>query len=177
MTTPASSEPDFVDELAELLSSARAKATISRARLARSTLYDPQYHIAVIACAMRIHSERPHHRILASWLKLLQFIAARPTLVDQFIGYAGARRAGDLELWQQMPRGYLGDETHEGVMNLLVASGMLRKVGDAIEASSRYSMLAQLVDRIELDGLFSGERAILQRLRSVKVTKVLLGAS
>lgn len=177
MTTPADPEADFVDELVQLLWSAKAKATINPARLARSTLYDPQYHIAVIACAMRAHGQGPHRSILAPWLKLLQFIAARPMLVDQFIKYAGARRGDTLELRQQMPRGYLGDETHEAVIELLVASGILQKSGDAIEASTRYSVLDQLADRIEADGLFAGEREILARLRSVKVTKVLLGAS
>ena len=48
---------------------------------------------------------------------------------------------------------------------------------DAIEASSRYSVLEQLAAHIEKENLFARERAIVERLRSVKVTKVLLGAS
>lgn len=177
MATAAHPEPDFVDQLVQLLSSAKAKATINPARLARSTLYDPEYHTAVIACAMQAHGDGPQHRVLAPWLKLLQFLAARPALVDKFIEYAGERRGGNLELWQQMPRGYLGDETHEGVIDLLVANGILRKSGDSIEASSRYSVLEQLAAHIEKENLFARERAIVERLRSVKVTKVLLGAS
>jgi hypothetical protein len=177
MATTPHPEPDFVDELVQLLSSANAQAKINPARLARSTLYDPEYHTAVIACAMRAHGEGPQHRVLAPWLKLLQFVAARPALVDKFIEYAGARRGGNYGIWSQMPRGYLGDETHEAVIDLLVASGVLRKTGDGIEASSRYSVLEQLAARIETENLFARERGILDRLRSVRVTKVLLGAS
>jgi hypothetical protein len=177
MAPPVTPETDFVDELAQLLESAMAKATINPARLARSTLYDPQYHIAVIACAMYLHGEGPQHRILAPWLKFLQFVAARPTLVDQFVQYAGVRRDSALELWQQMPRGYLGDETHESVIDFLVASSILQRSGDSIEGSSQYSALRNLARSIEEDDFFAAERAILDRLRSVKVTKVLLGAS
>ena len=76
-----------------------------------------------------------------------------------------------------MPRGYLGDETHDNVIDLLVACGVLLKAGDWIEASSRYSVLADLGARIDAEGLFVGERTIMERLRSVRVTKVLLGAT
>jgi hypothetical protein len=168
-------EHDFVEELVQLLASANAQAKITPARLARSTLYDPQYHIAVIACAMREHGEGSSHRILAPWLKVLQFVAARPTLVDPFIDYVESRKA-NFELWKQMPRGYLGDETHDAVVDLLVASGILRKSGDAVEGSLRYSTLGDLAMRIDADNLFAAERSVLKRLRSVKATKVLLGA-
>src|SRR4051794_16492522 len=107
MVTADDPEPDFIDELVQLLSSAKARTRINHARLTRSTLYDSQYHTAIIACAMRAHGDGPQHRILAPWLKLLQFVAARPTLVEKLIEYVRGRRGGGLELWQQMPRGYL----------------------------------------------------------------------
>lgn len=177
MTTSLPQSGDALEELTQLLTAARARTKINRARLTRSTLYDPQYHIAVIACALRVHGEGPHHRILTPWLKLLQFVAARPALVDQFRAYARSRREGDLQSWAQMPRGYLGDETHDGVVDLLVASGILRKSGDSIEGSTRYSVLEDLATRIETDELFVGERAIIEGLRDVRITKALLGAT
>ena len=175
----ATQDPAAVElnELSELLSAAQARTKITRARVSRSTLYDARYHTAIIACAMRVHGEGTAQRILTLWLKLLQFIAARPTLLAPFLEYIQGRRDGDLQSWAQLPRGYLGDETHDGVVDLLVASGVLRKAGDSIEASTRYSLLIQLADWIEAESLFVGERAILVRLQSVRVTKALLGAS
>ncbi|HVZ33201.1 MAG TPA: hypothetical protein VG963_12295 [Polyangiaceae bacterium] len=167
-----------MNELSELLSDAQAQMRITRARVSRSTLYDSRYHMAMIACAMRLHANGSNHRILAPWLKFLQFVAARPTLVDPFLEYSSGRREeGELQSWSQMPRGYIGDETHDSVIDLLVACGVLLKASDWIEASTRYSVLADLGARIEAEGLFAGERAIMDRLRSVRVTKVLLGAT
>lgn len=178
MTTPTPSAADELNELSELLTGADARMKITRARVSRSTLYDPRYHTAVIACAMRLHGEGGARRILAPWLKLLQFVAARPALVDPFLEYARGRRdTGDLPSWSQLPRGYLGDETHDGVVDLLVASSVLVKAADWIEASTRYSVLDDLGARIEDCGLFVGERTIMERLRSVRVTKILLGAT
>jgi len=170
-------EPDFVDELVQLLVSANARAKISPARLARSTLYDPDYHTAMIACAMRVHGVGPKQSILAPWLKLLQFLAARPALVERFIGYAAGRQKGTLEPWERLPHGYLGDDTHETVIDLLVASGVLKRSGDAIEGGTRFSLLEKVGAYIETERIFSAERAILERLRPMRVTKVLLGAS
>jgi hypothetical protein len=177
MSTPNPSAVDELNELSELLLAAQAHTKITRARVSRSTLYDPRYHTAVIACAMRLHGDGAAQRILTPWLKLLQFVAARPTLVAPFFEYAKSRRNGDLQSWSRMPRGYLGDETHDDVVDFLVASGVLRKAGDWIETSTRYELLVQLAERIEADGLFAGERRILERLREVRVTKALLGVS
>lgn len=177
MATQIPSSVDELNELSELLTASRARTKITPARVSRSTLYDMRYHTAIIACAMRAHGEGATHRILTPWLKLLQFVAARPTLVAPFLEYAESRRARGFESWSRMPRGYLGDETHDGVVDLLVASGILRKVGDSIEASTHYALIVQLADQIEAERLFVGERTILGRLHGVRVTKAMLGAS
>lgn len=168
---------DAVDELTQLLVAAQARTRLNRGRLTRSTLYDTRYHTAIIACALDARGEGPSHRLLTPWLKLLQFLAARPTLVDRFFDYVRDRRENSFASWAQMPRGYLGDQTHDGVVDLLVAGSILRKSGDYVEASTRYSVLEELARRIEKDDLFIGERAIIARLGEVKVTKALLGAA
>ncbi len=167
---------DPLEELTQILSSVDARMRLNRSRLTRPILHDSDYHIAVIACAMRIYGEGSPKRILTPWLKLLQFLAARPALVDRFLDYvAGRRHATDLDSWSKMPRGYLGDEVHERVVDLLVARQVVRKVGDCIEAASAFEVLDALALRIFSEGLFSGERAIMERLLDVKVSKALLG--
>lgn len=173
-----SSTDDVVAELGKLLRDAGVEPRLNRARIAPSTLYDAEYHIAVIACAMRINGERDGDtasRILAGWLKLLQFLASRPTLVEDFEEYIRTRRDGDLEKWGLMPRGYLGDRTHDAVVDLLVASGILSRAGDYIVGGQRYPVLVAIVTEVERANLFEGERKILEQLRGIRATKALLG--
>lgn len=74
-----------LDELDELLTAAAAHTKVTRARVSRSTLYDIRYHTAIVACAMHAHADPEAPRILTPWLKLLQFVAARPALVEPFL--------------------------------------------------------------------------------------------
>lgn len=171
------SQNDALVGLASLLASLDARATLKPERTGRSTLYDPAYHVAMVACAMDLHGEGSSHRILAAWLKLLQFVAARPALVARVEGYARERNKLPIEAWSQMPRGYLGDDVHDGVIDLLVAHGILVKTPDALEAGSRYDLLAKSASQIRERGLFAAERQIMDRLRSVRVSKALLGAT
>lgn len=66
MPLSSPSDGDALQELTQLLTAAHAETKINRARLTRSTLYDPRYHIAVIACAIRKHGHGPHRRSPAS---------------------------------------------------------------------------------------------------------------
>jgi hypothetical protein len=76
-----------------------------------------------------------------------------------------------------MPHGYIGDRTHESVIDLLVAGGFLRRSGDDLESGEKYGVLESLAARIEAEGLFAGERSVLAQLADVRVTKALLGGS
>ena len=97
-----------VQQLAELLRETGAKPRVSPDRVVRSTLYDLDYHVALIACVFFIASE---HRtdgtrsLVAHWLKILQFIAVRPALLPDFLRWSRARRRPDLDMLQDMPRG------------------------------------------------------------------------
>lgn len=173
MTSP---DEDPVAALGVALTQSNATAKLNRKRIVRSTLHDANYHAAVIACAMRVHAEGNQRRVLAAWLKLLQFVAARPSLLENLLEYARSRRTGELQKWALMPRGYMGDQTHDGVVDFLVAASILRRDGDYLEAGVRYAILEQFAADIEASEMFAGEREILNRLREIKPNKVMLGA-
>jgi hypothetical protein len=171
-------EEDPVLALGDALAQVDARPKINRARIVRSTLHDANYHVAIIACAMRMHSEpESSRRILAAWLKLLQFVAARPALVENLLEYWRTRRKRDLEKWSLMPRGYMGDKTHDGVIDFLAAAGILSRDGDYLGAGPRFDVLERIAAQVEAEKLFAGERHILDRLREMRPTKVLLGGA
>lgn len=170
-------DEDPVAALGEALVQTKATPRLNRARIVRSTLHDANYHVAMIACATKIHAEGEPRRVLAAWLKLLQFVAARPSLVENLLEYSRSRKSGDLQKWALMPRGYMGDQTHDAVVDFLVAAAIVRRDGDFIEAGPRYSVLEELATQIEAGKMFASERELLGRLREVKPTKVMLGGS
>ncbi|MDX2089781.1 MAG: hypothetical protein SFX73_18135 [Kofleriaceae bacterium] len=174
MTPP---DEDPVAALGAALVLTNATAKLNRKRIVRSTLHDANYHVAMIACAMRLHAEGDAKRILSAWLKLLQFVAARPSLLPRLQEYADSRRRNDLAKWALMPRGYMGDQTHDGVVDFLVAAGLLQQGGDYLEAGPRYAALEAVAVAVEGAQMFSGERMILDALRAIKPNKTMLGGS
>jgi hypothetical protein len=171
------SESDPVQELAAMLREAGASARVRPERIGRSTLYDLDYHVALIACvffsAPGDEAARSHH-VVAHWLKILQFIAVRPSLVPDFQIWAGTRRHQDLDTWQRMPRGYLGDSTHDHTVELLVAGGVLAREGDTLVAGSRFADLRRIYDDLVAGNLLHSERMALLELSPNRVNKTLL---
>ena len=103
-----SEEDDPVRELAALLARVDARPVLVKERIAASTLYDADYHLALVACAFTTHAKPDasgRDQMLASWLKLLQFVAVRPRLLPDLRLWAETRRNADLETWRKMPRG------------------------------------------------------------------------
>lgn len=178
MMTSEPEEADPIVALGRALAQAGAKLTIDQSRITRSTLHDANYHVAMIACAMNMYGDSgARHRVLAGWVKLLQFVAARPSLVENLKEYVNTRLKGDLEKWALMPRGYLGDQTHDGVVDFLVAADILAKNGDYLEGGMRFSELQLIAKKIEALGMFEAERGILNDLRKIKPSKVILGGT
>ena len=171
------SESDPIQELAAVLREAGASARVRPERIARSTLYDLDYHVALIACVFFITAgdeAARFHRVVAHWLKVLQFIAVRPSLLPDFQIWAGTRRHQDLDTWQRMPRGYLGDSTHDRTLELLVAGGVLARDDDALVAGSRFADLQRIYDDLVTRNLLRSERAALLKLSQTRVNKTLL---
>jgi hypothetical protein len=174
------SESDPVRELAAVLREVGASPRVRPERIVRSTLYDLDYHVALIACVFFIvagNEAAGSHRVVAHWLKILQFIAVRPSLLPDFQIWAGTRRHQDLDTWQKMPRGYLGDSTHDRTVELLVAGGVLSREGDELIAGSRFSDLRRVYDDLLASNLLGSERATLLELTHTRVNKTLLKGS
>lgn len=171
------SESDPVRELAAVLREAGANPRVRLERIVRSTLYDLDYHVALIACVFFIavgNEAASPHRVVAHWLKILQFVAVRRTLLPDFQIWAGTRRHPDLDTWQKMPRGYLGDSTHDRTVELLVATGVVAREGDALVAGSRFTALRRIYDDLVARDLLRSERATLLELARARVNRTLL---
>ncbi len=168
-----------VQTLVALLRETGAKPRVSPERVVRSTLYDLDYHIALVACAFFTNGEtRTDHTLglVAHWLKLLQFVAVRPALLPNVQTWAGTRRRLDLDLdvWQKMPRGYLGDRTHDRTIDLLVAGNVLRRATDTLESGERFDVLRYLHQQIVDRDILASERRTLHELARLRVNKTLL---
>lgn len=166
-----------MQELAAILREAGASARVRPERIVRSTLYDLDYHIALIACVFfstDFNNAASSHRVVAHWLKILQFIAVRPALLPAFQVWAVTRRYQDLDTWQLMPRGYVGDSTHDRTVELLVAVGVLEREGDELVAGNRFADLRRIYDDLVNRNLLRSERATLLELSRARVNKTLL---
>jgi hypothetical protein len=169
---------DPIADLDRLLHDAGAKPMLVRERMAPSTLYDADYHMAIVACAFSIYAptttEGPRE-MLRAWLKLLQFVAARPRLAPNVKRWAGSRRQADLETWRKMPRGYVGDQTHDAVVDLLVANKALVNDGDSIHEGAAIGIIDSLFCDLVAADLFATERDVISELMEVRVSKAMLG--
>lgn len=166
-----------VQALAALLREAGAKPRVSPDRVVRSTLYDLDYHVALVACVFFTNAEQRADNtrsIVAHWLKILQFIAVRPSLLRDFQRWAKARRTPNIETWQKMPRGYLGDRTHDRTVELLVAGKVLYRTTDALVSGERFNVLKVMYKGIVASDLFASERLTLHELAHIPVNKTLL---
>lgn len=166
-----------VQALAALLRDTGAKPRVNPDRIVRSTLYDLDYHVALVACVFYMNSAKRTDNtlsVVAHWLKLLQFIAVRPALLPAFLRWAKARRRPDLDTWQKMPRGYLGDRTHDSTIELLVAGKFLHRTADTLTSGERFHVLHALYGDIVARDLFRSERDTLRQLALIPVNKTLM---
>jgi len=171
------SDSDPVRELTAVLREAGASPRVRPERIVRSTLYDLDYHVALIACVFFITLDNEvaiSRRVAAHWLKILQFIAVRPTLLPNFQLWATTRRHQDLDTWQLMPRGYVGDITHDRTVELLVAGGVLLREGDALVPGNRFADLRQIYHALVTRNLLESERSTLLKLSDLRENKTLL---
>lgn len=166
-----------VQALTALLRETGAKPRVSPDRVVRSTLYDLDYHVAIVACVFFTNAEQRTDNtrsIVAHWLKILQFIAVRPSLLHDFQRWAKARRSPNVDTWQKMPRGYLGDRTHDRTVELLVAGEVLYRTADALVSGERFSVLRGMYEGIVARDLFTSERGTLHELAHIAVNRTLL---
>ena len=172
-----SNKADGVQALTALLREIGATPRLAPARVVRSTLYDLDYHVALVACAFLINGQLRtdgERSMISHWLKLLQFVAVRPNLLPNFQRWVAERKHPDLNTWQRMPRGFLGDRTHDRTIELLVAEGMLDRTADGLISGERFGLLEGVYEQILEHNLLASERSVLQNMAMVPVNKTML---
>jgi hypothetical protein len=168
---------DPVKMLGEILRGIGATVTVDTNRLSRSTLYDFDYHSAVIACVFTEHATvdvEGRKSIIAGWLKLMQFVAVRPRLAEQVVSWSANRLTYQAMLWHRIPRGFIGDETHDATVDFLVAREILDRYQDNVVGGTQVELLADIYARICRDNLFETEREVIVSLKSIRVNKTML---
>ncbi len=167
-----------IHALAELLSG-RAQPIIVPERIAPSAFYDLGYRMSVVGAAFEIHA-KPYgllgqRRVSAAKLKLLQFVACRPWLIDMVRAWSASQHDAQLAMAssQRLRRGDLGDQMHEEVLAFLVARGVFVRVGAHI-VSDNMDFLKNLYSSTVEQGLFPAERRALHDLLNVQITNAML---
>lgn len=168
---------DPLKVIGELLAG-RAKPVVNLARVVPSSVYDLQYRIAIISSAIALHAKpvATTLRIQSVRLKLLQFIASRPGLLQMVQKWSNAQHDAQLsmDLSQRLRRGFLADQMHDDVVAFLVARGELVHSGQYLILGSPAPLLTAVHEaNVSLD-LFSGEREVLTRLTKTRITNAML---
>jgi len=172
------SEKGPIQTLAELLRASNGHLSVSHDRFARSAFYDPYYRIMIVALVLDVFGKEVasgQRSIHASRLKLFQFIGSRPWLLEMIQEWSSTRRSGRFSVFssQRLRRGFLGDTTHDRVVDLLVAHGVLIRAGGQLIASAS-GPLSSLSEMAISQELFTAERKALSELSKVTVTNRML---
>lgn len=166
-----------IKALAELLRGSGAAPAISQDRQAPSSIYDLQYRLVVNACALEIHlkSKGGERRIATPRLKLFQFVAIRPWLLDVVQEWSRHRAMSQLSMLNShLRRGFLSDRMHDSVIDLLVARDVLKRQPGHLVPSAHFGALTALVAQAATLGLFLRERTTLEALAEVTITNEML---
>lgn len=94
--------------------------------------------------------------------------------MPKIVSWLEQRKHRALEAISDMPRGYIGDRTHDRTINYLVARGILQHHGKDLASGPNYRLLADLQEELEARDLFSSERRTLKLLRSSRIPQVAL---
>ena len=171
--------PDVFGQLGDLLSAANAHLSIAPKVSTRSTIYDLDYRLSIVACATQALSTADvlgRRTVLANWLKLAQFTAMRPALLSHLLEWINERKTPTLAS-QRWRRGFVGDRTHDAVIDFLAADGVLLRQGDLLVSGPRYSMLAEIEGTVRARDVFQDERFVLAKLADLRPIKAMLSGA
>jgi hypothetical protein len=164
--------------LSELLAGTSAAPYVHPERIAPSTVYDLQYRMFVVAACLRVSGkvEGAFRKISANKLRLLQFVAMRPWLLDVVREWSASRkdRQRSLQSSQSLRRGFLSDGMHDNLIDYLVATGCLFKQKGQIAEPISSVILSELFDKSEQDGLFITETDAIRELNEIVITNDML---
>lgn len=170
---------DVFGQLGDLLAAANAQLSIAPKISTRSTIYDLDYRISIIACAMQSLSKTNAsgvREVLANWLKLAQFTAMRPALLSHFLEWFDDRKQPTLAS-QRWRRGFVGDRIHDSVIDFLCAEGAVRRDGDLLLSGPRYAMLSDIAEIVRTSDVFRDERFILAKFSEFRPIKAMLSGA
>jgi hypothetical protein len=163
------------------LSAAGAQLDVTPERLAPSTVFDLEYRVVVVAMAFRGHAATDKHsphrpRIQARRLKLLQFAAMRPWLVDVIREWSASRHDAErsLDTEEGLRRGFISDTMHDHVVDFLVAAGALRREESFVVPGAKPEIVSALYGEAIERGLFEAELMALQELKTIVITNEML---
>jgi hypothetical protein len=165
--------------LAGLLQSGKARPDVNPARLAPSAIYDLHYRMIIVASAFEIHA-RPYllgqRRIATSRLKLLQFVAMRPSLVSVMRKWSESQGFAQESILapHQLRRGFLNDEIHDCVVSFLVARGLLGRMESHLVSVESSDFLKNLYSAALQYDLFSASLHALRELADITITNKML---
>lgn len=171
------------EQLAALLREAKVTPTLRSECVTPSAIYDPTYRIAIIALTLRTCG-RPKSgaglSLASAKLKLFQFVAVHPHLLPSLRGWVDAYDKGErpsLDGWARFPRGYASDSLCEKLVEYLLASGHLRRVGsNVVDAAESTPFVTQLLAKLDENDLFEDERRVLMELAQMRITLEMLRA-
>lgn len=167
-----------LSQLAELLAG-HAKPVIRPQRLAPATIYDIDYRMAVVALTMQRHGTKTAEgtiRIDAARLKLLQFIAQRPNMLPAMREWARSKNASGLlrDSPQRLRRGYIGDGTHDQIVEYMIACRVLRADGQYLVTDKDSTYIDEVYSVANRNNMFGSERTALEELSQVRITNAML---
>jgi hypothetical protein len=168
-----------IDTLTSLLQESSAKPILNARRFAPSAVYDLQYRMLVIGAAFEIHS-KPFgpimRRILAPKLKLLQFIAFRPWLVPVVRNWSETQGFAQQSMFseQQLRRGFISDETHDEVVEFLIARRALDRMDRFISDGPNLGFLRELQAAANEGQMFQAAFDTLRELSDITISNAML---
>ena len=170
---------DVFGQLGELLSTANAQLSIAPKVSTRSTIYDLDYRVSIVACAIQALSTPDvlgQRKVIANWLKLAQFTAMRPAMLSHVLEWIEERKSTVLfsERWR---RGFVGDRVHDAVIEYLSAQGIVQRQEDLLLSGPHYSVLAEVESTVRANDAFLNERFVLARFAELRPIKAMLGGA
>ncbi len=175
------SEISTIAVLASMLQAAGATAHVSPRRLARSTIHDLQYRVLIVGMAFKLHAEPDRYseglpRLQTRRLKLIQFVAIRPWLVETIEQWSANAKTAQksFSTEEDLRRGFIGDTVHENVIELLLASKALYQSDRFLLPGDRYSNIIDMHRDICQHGLFVREQEAIKSLKEIKITNAML---
>jgi hypothetical protein len=126
--------------------------------------------------ALSTKGDAGSRQVIANWLKLAQFTAMRPALLSHFLEWLEERKQPTLAS-QRWRRGFVGDRTHDSVIDFLCAEGAVRRAGDMLISGPRYSMLSDIDETVRALDVFRDERFVLEKFAGFRPIKAMLSGA